>query len=283
MRIFLTGAHGQLGKACQAQFAGNEMFLADMDTCDITDARSCQEALSTFSPEVIIHAAAYTNVKQAEVDPDICYRVNLDGTYNLARYAQTHGCQFVYISTDFVFGGDARVPYRESDPVNPGSVYARSKLAGELVVRDLVARHFILRTAWLYGEGKNFVRTILALAEKHTELPVVADQHGTPTYAPDLAGYIACVLERGAPGLYHATNEGSATWASFAQEILAIKGLANTVVPITTADAAQRFSDPTERPAYSVLDKHKLKQLTSIRPWTEALRDYLTAPTTSKR
>ncbi|HEY1074231.1 MAG TPA: dTDP-4-dehydrorhamnose reductase [Patescibacteria group bacterium] len=283
MRIFLTGAQGQLGKACQAEFATHKLFLADIDTCDITDSESCRTALESFSPDLIIHTAAYTNVKQAEVDPDVCYRVNLDGTYNLARYARAHSCRFVYISTDFVFGGESDKPYNEHDAVNPQSVYARSKLAGELLVQDLVRDHYILRTAWLYGAGKNFVQTIITLAQTKEELPVVSDQYGTPTYAVDLAHYISQVLQTQTPGIYHATNEGSASWADFAREILRLKGLTNQVIPITTQEAAIRFSDPTVRPAYSVLNKDKLKRITPVRKWQEALQDYLSAPTTRNK
>lgn len=280
MRIFLTGAGGQLGKACQAEFSDHELFLADIDTCDITDPEACRSSLQSFAPEVIIHTAGYTNVKQAEIDADICYRVNLDGTYYLARYARENSCRMVYISTDFVFGGDKKTPYHEEDPVHPLNVYARSKFAGELVVQDLVGQHFILRTAWLYGEGKNFARTILALAEKHQELPVVADQYGTPTSAADLAHFINVVLEKAEPGVYHASNDGVATWAEFAQEVLRLNALSRRIIPLTSREAAEQFSDTTRRPMYSVMSKDKLKRLTTVRPWQEALADYFTESTT---
>ncbi len=274
MKILLTGANGQLGLACQKQFKDHELFLGDLGTLDITNFGQCQAVFADFKPEVVLHAAAFTDVKGAETNPLPCYKVNAEGTYNLARLAREHNARLVYISTDYVFDGHATQPYRETDPVNPLSVYGRSKLAGELIVQDLVPEHYILRPAWMYGDGKNFIRTILALADKQPELTIVGDQTGTPTFAADLAGFIAAVLDH-EPGIYHATNDGHTTWAEFARFILEQTGKTNTVKAITTDEAKALFHDTTERPHYSVLDKTKLKKITTVRPWQEAVSDYV--------
>lgn len=276
MRILITGANGQLGKACQARLNGHELYPTDREQLDITDAVAIRRMVERVRPEVIVHAAAMTDVRGAEMNHELAYRLNGRATTDLALVAQAHDAIFVYISTDFVFDGRGHRPYREDDPVSPVNVYGRSKLAGELAVRDLAARHYILRTAWLYGEGKNFVRTILHLAETQSELRVVGDQTGTPTFADDLAGYIAALLAKQAPyGLYHATNDGSATWAELAEEALRLRGLPVPIRPISSEEAAELFRDPVVRPTYSVLSKAKLKRLTTVRPWRVALREYL--------
>ncbi len=281
MKILITGANGQLGRACQELFRDQELLLGDVDTLDITRREDCRKAISGFQPDVIIHAAAYTNVKGAESDPVSCYQINGEGTYNLALAAHGLPVTFVYISTDFVFDGRATKPYSEDAAVNPLSVYGRSKLMGELIVQDLVPKHFILRTAWLYGQGKNFVQTILALAEKQEELSIVCDQHGTPTSADDLARFIRAVLETYDYGLYHATNSGEASWAEFATEIIKLTGKSNKVIPITTPEAQELLHDPTQRPAYAVLDKSKLSRCITPRSWQEALRAYMSSVSSS--
>ena len=275
MKILLTGSNGQLGKACQAEFKNEEVLAMDVDSLDITRADQCEASIKKHAPDVIIHAAAYTDVKAAQANPALCYQVNMAGTYNLALNCQEQAVKFVYISTDFVFDGRKSSPYTEDDPVGPLNVYGRSKLAGELVVQDLVKEHFILRPAWMYGEGKNFVKTIIALAEKQSELKVVSDQCGTPTYAKDLASFIRVVLTQGEPGIYHASNEGETTWADFAQAIIELAGKRANIIPISSEEARDLFGDPTLRPAYSVMSKQKLGQLISVRPWREALREYL--------
>lgn len=276
MKMLLTGGNGQLGRACQELFKDYDLLVTDADTLDITDHKASLALAKTFRPDIILHTAAYTNVKGAESDPQACYAVNMRGTAHLVSLAQECGSTFVYISTDFVFDGRAHRPYREDDAVNPLNVYGRSKLVGELLVRDMIPKHYIVRTAWLYGEGKNFVRTILAAADEQKELKVVNDQRGTPTYAGDLAVYIEALLTQSAPyGIYHATNSGETTWAGLAQEALRLAGKAIPVVPITTSEAQQLFGDATVRPSYSVLSKEKLARFIEPRSWQEALRSYV--------
>lgn len=276
-RILLTGANGQLGRACQQQFHGQSLVLVDLPEVDITDASACRAAVAAARPDVIIHAAAYTNVKGAEGNPGPCYLANVVGTYNLAVIARELKCVLVYISTDYVFDGYRRTPYDEKAPTGPLNVYGRSKLAGELVVADLVPKHFIVRTAWLYGDGRNFVRTISALARTRPELPVVSDQLGAPTYAVDLAAMLAVIIAQGDYGVYHATNRGSATWAELAMAVLRLTGQKNRVRAISSAQARKLFNDPTPRPSYSVLNIRKLRRLTPVRFWKAALADYLAA------
>ena len=275
MKILITGANGQLGRACQTEFRGHTLFLADIDIFDLTKPRQCARAIRSFSPAVIIHTAAYTDVKGAETHQSDCYAVNVAGTIMLARLASQWSATMVYISTDYVFDGRASKPYDENNAPRPINVYGRSKYAGELAVMDLVPNFFIVRTAWLYGEGNNFVRTIVSLAASRRELKIVGDQRGTPTSTVDLAHYIAVVLEKGQPGIYHATNDGTATWAEFAQEILRQSHKTNPVIPITTSEAAVLLNDPTPRPSYTVLSKQKLKKLTKVRPWQKALAQYI--------
>lgn len=275
MRILLTGATGQLGRACQREFGREELFLATSQNFNLTTPDQWRAVAREFCPEVIIHAGAYTSVKGAESDPEGCYRVNALGTLEVAALARTVGAVMVYISTDYVFDGRKERPYREEDQPHPRNVYGRSKLAGELAVSDLVPKYFILRTSWLYGEGKNFIRAILGLAEKQPVLKVVADQYGCPTFAQDLAGYIRDVLKTEEYGIYHAANQGQATWADLATTALSLRGKTNQVVPISSLEMAQILADPTDRPPYTVLATNKLGRLTSIRPWPEALAEYL--------
>lgn len=276
MKILITGANGQLGKACQKIIQGHDLIPLSHSDCDITSPSDCTKAIETYLPDAIIHAAAMTNVKLAETQPTSAYAVNTIGTYNLASSIDPEKTKFVYISTDFVFDGNTTTPYTEEDITNPIVKYGRSKLAGEYFVKDIVKNYIILRTAWVFGDGKNFVKTILNFAETKDNLPVIDDQIGTPTFTQDLASWIQTLIDTNQHGTFHGVNDGQTTWANLAAEALRIKNKPTTVEKITSTKYTELFNDPTPRPKYSALDNTKLKQLVgTIRPWKEALREYL--------
>ncbi|MGB9301319.1 MAG: dTDP-4-dehydrorhamnose reductase, partial [Anaerolineae bacterium] len=209
MRIVITGALGQLGRSLQEVLQGHELLLLDLPEHDVTDP-GIISAIGSYQPDVVIHAAAMTDVDGCELDPDSAYRINALGTRNVADACQTCHAALLYVSTDYVFDGTKGEPYLEFDDPNPLSVYGRSKLAGEVLVRDLLTRYYIVRTAWLYGPGgRNFVTKILGLAAHREDLSVVTTEVGSPTYAPDLAEAIARLIEHPLYGTYHLVNEGS--------------------------------------------------------------------------
>lgn len=275
VKILITGSQGQLGKACRKIFSEHKLVCADRDTCDITDAVSVDLLFSKERPEIVINCAAYTNVKGAETDAVSCYAANVLGTYNLCKAARSMDSIFIHISTDFVFDGEKKTPYEEHDLMHPLNVYGRSKRAADELVTDTVPKFYIFRTSWLYGDGNNFVKIISALSKKQKELKVVGDQRGTPTFTEDLARWIKDVLPTEKYGLYHASNDGETTWAEFAREVITLLKKKNTVLSITSAQFIEFFGDRTPRPFYSVLSKKKLSELTRIRPWNEALADYV--------
>lgn len=273
MRIFLTGATGQLGLALQRVLADHELAAPPEAEADITQA-AIVDRIAAARPDVVIHAAAYTDVDGAEADPDRAYAVNVDGSRRVAQAAAKTGARMIAISTDYVYDGAKTTPYREDDPVAPLGVYGASKLAGERETLAAKPDAVILRTAWLYGEGKNFVRTILRVAAERDELRIVSDQVGSPTWAEDLARVVRALLDVRAAGIYHAVNSGSCSWHEFAVTILRSAGLERRVIPISTAELAR----PAKRPARSVLDSAKLAALgIRMRPWQDALADYLRA------
>ena len=273
MRILVTGANGQLGREIARQGQEHELVLTDVDTLDITDGKSVMNFFRDIKPQAVIHCAAYTNVDGAELDVDAAFRVNVIGAQNMAAGCLETGARMVYVSTDYVFDGQTNTLYREFDVVNPQTVYGRTKWQGEEMVRQILGRHYIVRTAWLYGDGNNFVRTMLRLANEQDSLRVVDDQVGTPTSTVDLAWTIFRLLASDAFGTYHATCQGQCSWYEFACEIFRQAGKSVGVVPVTTAE----FVRPAKRPAHSVLDNHMLRMTVGdpMRNWNEALRDYL--------
>ncbi len=252
MKVLVTGAHGQLGRALQACApAGATIVAHDRDTLDCTDAAAVSALVAAEAPELILNAAAYTAVDRAEGEEDLAFAANATAVANLAAT----GVRLVHVSTDFVFDGLSGVPYAPDAPTSPVSAYGRTKLAGEAAAGPGA---LIVRTAWVYAPtGSNFVRTMLRLMAAHPEVRVVADQIGTPTYAPGLAAALWALAGRRATGLYHHTDSGAASWYDFAVAIqeealaLGLLGSAVPVVPIATAD----FPTPARRPHYSVLDK----------------------------
>ena len=273
MKILVTGANGQLGREVANQGAEYELVLTDYDTLDITNGNAVAEFMREVNPDAVIHCAAYTNVDGAEADFDGAFRVNVIGTQNMAAGCLATGARMVYVSTDYVFDGKGDNFYREFDATNPQSVYGVTKLQGERILKEILGRHYIVRTAWLYGEGNNFVRTMLRLAEHNDTLRVVNDQIGTPTSTVDLARAIFKLLHSDAYGTYHTTCQGFCSWYDFACEIFRQSGKNIKVIPVTT----EEFPRPAKRPAYSVLDNHMLRMTVGdpMRPWQESLTEYL--------
>ena len=274
MRILITGSKGQLGRELARALEGNELLPFDRPEMDIQDPGAIQAILDTKS-EVVIHAAALTDVDACELDPERAYRVNVTGTRHVAEAASRLGARLVYISTDYVFDGSKQEPYTEEDRPNPINVYGRSKLEGERSALSYAPAPLIVRTAWVYGVGtRNFVTEILRLARVNRVLHVVDDQVGSPTWARDLAGVIRALIRLGASGIIHATGRGECSRFEFARAIVAMSTLATQVVP-TTSD---RYPRPARRPAYCPLAQHRLNQLgLSLPDWAESLKEYLAA------
>jgi dTDP-4-dehydrorhamnose reductase len=281
MRYLVIGALGQLGSDLVPRLAGDVVPLGHPDV-EITDPLSVSAALDAARPDVVVNCAAYNLVDQAEDEPDRAYSVNALGPRNLARACAARDTTLVHVSTDYVFGLDAghTEPYRETDTPGPVSAYGLSKLAGEYFVRALCPRHFVVRTCGLYGRSAtkakgNFVETMLRLGRERGRVRVVDDQRCTPTFTADLAAALVALLETTQYGLYHATNAGSATWCGFAREIFRRAGMNVTVAAIPSAD----FGAKARRPAQSVLNCERLQSVTGcrLRPWPEALGDYLGA------
>jgi dTDP-4-dehydrorhamnose reductase len=266
---------------------GHHVFATDVESAavqgivplDITDVPAVQTLFAELQPELVFHSAACTYVDGCEKDPDLAYKVNAFGTWVVASAAEAVGAALVAISTDFVFDGTKRSPYTEFDAPNPISQYGASKLAGESLARSSCRRCYIVRTSWLYGvHGKNFPYTVISLAKTKPELPIVADQFGTPTYTVDLVNAVAKIISMGLYGVYHVSNRGETSWEGFAKAILAKTNLAHVpVVPITSSDYAERFGSPTKRPAYSVLRHYALELMghDTTRPWEDALDAFL--------
>lgn len=276
MKICITGAKGQLGMELQRQLkqkGNDEVIPTDYTTLDITDLEAVKRFVLEHKPEVIINCAAHTAVDKCEEDVDNAYKINAIGGKNLAMAADEIGAKLIHISTDYVFDGENPVPRREDDKVSPQTIYGKSKLLGEELVKTFCKKHFIIRTAWLYGEGSNFVRTMLKLAETHAEINVVGDQFGSPTSTKDLAKAVIELMQTEYYGTYHGTCEGECSWYDFACKIFELKEVKVKVNKVTS----EEFVRPAKRPKYSVLDNFMLKLygLNSFRSWEEALKDYL--------
>jgi len=275
-KIIVTGCNGQLGHAINLELQGNpeiEFVNTDVAELDITNIDQVMELAREVKPYAIINCAAHTGVDACETDVDNAYRINAVGPRNLSIAAAETGAKLMHISTDYVFDGKGTRPYLEFDKPDPQGVYGATKLAGENMVKDFASRYFILRTAWLYGDGKNFVRTMLRLSETNDKVRVVNDQVGSPTSAKELAGAIAHLLFTENYGLFHATCEGSCSWADFTREIFRIAGRSTQVEGITT----EEFGARAPRPAYSILENYMLKLTTDyvFADWHDAIEGYL--------
>lgn len=276
---FITGAHGQLGRALESCCADRNIPFEgrDIDTLDICNAATVMDWIVGARPAVVINCAAYTSVDDCETQPALAMEVNGTAVGHLAAACDRSGTQLVQISTDYVFAGDSSRPYREDDPVAPQSAYGRSKLRGEERAKT-AAKHLIVRTAWLCGRGgRNFIEAIRRqIADGAQSLRVVADQRGNPSFCDDLAPAIVDLVNAGAGGIVHAVNVGDTTWHGLAQEIARLSGSGIEVVPVTTDE----YPRPAPRPAYSVLDTTRLENLLQ-RPmphWRDGLRRYLGLP-----
>jgi len=268
MRVLLTGANGQLGSALCKVFGHETVIPKDLPDFDLTRP-SVEEEIIGSAPDLIIHAAAYTDVDGAEREPDFAMAVNAKGTEQIARAAVRLGARLIYISTDYVFDGKQQIPYREDDSPRPINRYGFSKWKGEQAVLASGARVLVIRTAWLYGSvGKNFVKSIMQVAQSEPVLKVVNDQSGCPTYAEDLAAAVASLVRKDVEGVIHVTNRGQCTWYEFAQAIVREMGFCCSVIPITTEQAGRL----ARRPSYSVLSPDRLASLGLALPeWSQAL------------
>jgi dTDP-4-dehydrorhamnose reductase len=277
MKVLITGCKGQLGLELIRQLNDkrqrNVILETDIHNLDITNQKQIFDLVESQRPDIIINSAAYTNVDGCEADELRAFKVNAIGAQNLSVAAYKVGAKIVQVSTDYVFDGTGNTPKREYDAVNPQSVYGKSKALGEKLVRVANPRHYIVRTAWLYGDGKNFVRTMLQLAKEKDELNVVCDQIGSPTSTVDLAKCIINLIDTEYYGTYHATCEGFCSWYDFAKKIFELKKIDVKLNRITTEQLNRRAN----RPKYSVLDNFMLKliNLNTFRNWEEALEEYL--------
>ncbi len=270
--ILVVGANGMLGRDLMSVLTG-ELRGVDLGDIDITSPDSVRSTLVTLKPSVVVNVAAYTDVDGCEKNRDLACAVNGAGVGHLAKVCADIGAKLVQVSTDYVFDGGKGSPYREDDPTGPLSVYGESKLLGEQNAR-LNPDHLIIRTQWLYGlHGKNFVETMLRMAADRTELSVVDDQIGSPTWTLDLSLAIRALVDSGCRGTYHAANAGFCSWNEFARAIFAEAGVTMSVLPMTTTE----LNRPAPRPLYSTLDCGKLIEDTGFIPqgWRGALRSYL--------
>jgi dTDP-4-dehydrorhamnose reductase len=272
MRITLTGADGQLGHELQAVFPKDVVVPLIWPAFDLLKPDAESQILAT-EPDIVIHGAAYTNVDQAEREPDVAMAVNAEGTARVARAAATAGARLVYISTDYVFDGTKRSPYDEADEPRPLSVYGRSKREGERHALAGCKETLVVRTSWLYGRhGANFVKSIMRFSRERRELRVVDDQRGSPTHAGDLASVVAQLIERNVSGIAHAAGGGDCTWHELASDIVASMGVTIPVHPISTAEANRL----APRPAYSVLGQGVLtREGLALPHWKAALARFV--------
>lgn len=281
MKILLSGSNGQLGRELTKQLTQKKADFVgcDIPEFDITDKAKILSIIEKEAPDVIVNCGALTNVDGCETQRDLAFAINAEGPKNVAEICRDRGITLVQVSTDYVFDGAGIAeegilrPYVESDSIDPKTVYGASKAKGEAYVQAIAPKSFIIRTAWLYGDGKNFVRTMLNLAKDHTKLTVVSDQVGSPTSTVDLAAAILKLIETDAYGVYHGTCEGQCSWYDFAKEIFRLAQIDMDVESVTT----EEYVSKTPRPKYSVLENKGLKDLgiNVFRPWQESLVQYM--------
>lgn len=281
MKVFVTGAKGQLGFDVINELTsrGHEAIGVDIEEMDITDKEQVHSMIGKVKPDAVIHCAAWTAVDAAEDEENRSkvHDINASGTKYIAEECKALGCKMMYISTDYVFDGQGEEPWLpDCKDYAPLNVYGQTKLDGELAVRELLQKFFVVRIAWVFGKhGNNFIKTMLKLGKTHDTLRVVNDQVGTPTYTFDLARLLVDMIETDKYGNYHATNEGGyISWADFAKEIFAQSGMSINVIPVTTAEYGK---SKAARPYNSRLDKSKLIEngFTPLPSWQDALKRYL--------
>lgn len=281
MKIIVTGSEGQLGKEILSKFNHSrfDITAVDLRDIDITKLDDVLEMYRKIRPDATINCAAYTNVDACESDFDTAFKVNAIGPRNLSIASKEVNSKIIHISTDYVFEGNGILknsdirPYYEYDDTNPKTAYGKTKLEGEKFVKLFNDKHFIIRTAWLYGEGKNFVKTMLEISKTKDEINVVNDQRGTPTSTIELASMIEYLIDTENYGLFHGTCEGQCTWYDFTREIFRRRGIKTVVHPCTT----EEYPRPAPRPGYSVLENYMLKMTSDhmFKEWQEALEIYL--------
>lgn len=275
-KILLTGCNGQLGRALNELWSNRtdlELVNTDVAELDITDIDKVIQMCDFVKPYAVVNCAAHTAVDACETQEELAYKINAIGPRNLSIGATRNHAKMIQISTDYIFPGNATTPYTEFDAPGPNSAYGRTKLAGEKFVEQFAKDYFILRTAWLYGDGKNFVKTMMRVAETNPEVRVVDDQVGSPTSAAELAKAIDSLLLTDNYGLFHATCEGMTSWADFTEEFYRLAGLSTKVNHISSAE----YNAAANRPAYSVLD-NMMFRLTSgymFADWHDAIAEYM--------
>ena len=275
--ILITGANGQLGNemlVLSAEHPEYAYFFTDVAELDICNEKAILDFVKANDIHVIVNCAAYTAVDKAEENIELCTKLNADAVGYLAQAAEANGAEFIQISTDYVFDGTAHIPYKETEPTCPNSVYGSTKLAGEQNALTLCTRSMVIRTAWLYSTfGNNFVKTMIRLGKERDSLGVIFDQVGTPTYAHDLARVIFAAIGQGVvPGIYHFSNEGVCSWYDFTKAIHRLAGIKDCKVnPLHT----EEYPTPAKRPHFSVLDKTKMKNTYHIEIpyWEDSLKE----------
>lgn len=276
MKVLVTGATGQLGWDVMKELKrrGIDCRGTGSKELDITDREAVMQYIGTYRPDAVIHCAAYTAVDKAEDEPELCRKVNADGTAYIAEACKLVDAKMVYISTDYVFGDDGEKPHEVDDPPHPLNVYGQTKWEGEEAVRHILQKYFIVRISWVFGEhGNNFVKTMLRLGKEHKEISVVADQFGAPTYTGDLAPLLCDMVMTEKYGTYHACNSGCCSWAEFAQEIFRAAGMNIKVIPIKT----EAYPVKARRSKNSRMNTYRLMQndFRAIEDWKVAVEKYL--------
>lgn len=276
MKVLVTGVGGQLGYDVIKELGKRNIDCigADKAEFDITDYDAVRKFIIDYMPDAIIHCSAYTAVDKAEEEPKLCHLVNAVGTENIAIICKEINTKMIYISTDYVFDGTKEGFYEVDDVPKPINVYGKTKLEGELVIQKILKKYFIVRTSWVFGiNGNNFVRTMLRLGKERSDLNVVGDQIGSPTYTADLAPLLVDMIQTDKYGIYHATNEGECSWAEFAEEIFKLSGMDIKVIHITTDE----FPTKAKRPKNSRMSKRKLLiSKGKLLPfWQDALRRFI--------
>jgi len=280
MVVLVTGANGQLGQAIQSvvgNYPSIDFVFCSSSELNITDKNNCETIFEKYKPQFCINAAAYTAVDKAESEPEKAYAINVTGAQNLAEVCKAYNTTLLHVSTDFVFDGLANQPYSEEDVPNPTGVYGETKLQGEQAIQNTWKKHFIIRTSWVYSQfANNFMKTMIRLASERDSLSVVSDQIGTPTNAVDLAECLLTIITLDIGhwtfdryGIYNYSNEGQCSWYDFAKEIFKLNKVSINLQPIPTT----AYPTPAKRPAYSVLDKSKIKQVfgIEIKSWKESI------------
>ena len=277
MKALIIGGKGLLGTNIASVLDKTfDLTICDIDTWDITDRASGESHIEKYHPDVLINLAAMTDVDGCEDKRESAKRINAYGAGVVADLCKGHNVRFVHISTDYVFDGKKTIPYKENDLPNPMSVYGTTKLMGERAILEKNPSSLIIRAQWLYGKGgENFISKVINIAKQSGALRVVNDQRGSPTYAKDLAEPLIALIEKGKTGIYHLANSGSCTWFEFAGEIFRLLAIDTAIIPISSEELERK----AKRPSYSVFDMWKFQKDTGLkmRPWQEALREYLTA------